>query len=98
MLWWYSVRNGGAVRVSVCAMAKPCASGDDGEGARARRREGEADGVRARGDEGEAARDRKLDREAAIVREGDAEVVRAREGNSEVAVVSARLVKRHAKC
>ena len=43
MLLWYSVRNDDAVRTSVCAMAKLCASGDDGEGARARGRKDEAD-------------------------------------------------------
>ena len=80
MLWWYSVHNGDAVRASVYAMAKPCASGDDGKGARARGREGEADNVHV--DNGEAACDHKRDRMAASVREGDAKVVRACKGNS----------------
>ena len=79
MLWWYSVHNGDAVRASVCAMAKPCASGDDDEGARARGREGEADNAHV--DDGEAARNRKRDRMAASEREGNVKVVRAQEGD-----------------
>ena len=80
MLWWYSVHNGDAVRASVYAMAKPCASGDDGKGARARGREGEADNAHV--EDGEAAHDCKRGRMAASVREGDVKVLRAREGNS----------------
>ena len=79
MLWWYSVRNGDAVRASVYAMVKPFASGDNGEGARTRGREGEADNAHV--EDGEAAHDRKHGRIAASVREGDVKVVHAREGN-----------------
>ena len=86
MLWWYSVSNGDAARASVCAMVKPCASGDDGKGARARGREGEADNTHVDG--GEAARNRKRDRMAASVREGDVKVVRAHEGDGGPACAS----------
>jgi hypothetical protein len=80
MLWWYSVSNGDAARASVCAMVKPCASGDDGKGARARGREGEADNAHV--EDGEAAHDRKRDCMAVSVRKGNVKVIRSREGNS----------------
>ena len=80
MLWWYSVRNGDAVRASVYAMVKPCASGDNDKGARTRGREGEADNAHVEDDK--AARDHKRVCMAASIREAEVKGVRARACNS----------------
>ena len=98
MLWWYSVCNGDAVRVSACATATTCAYEDNDKGAHACGCKGEADNACVNG--GEAARDHNRDRMAIIVHKGNAKAACAPKGGSEATYVSVHVVIRlqaHAK-